>query len=168
LNTAPSPAFRRLKYLLLFATLLLVIGLTSPLMTLSKFVLLNQSFSVLSGTIDLFKGGHLFLFLIIAGFSIVLPAFKIVLLMRLLTPQGRDIQALKRVLHLLHDYGRWAMLDVMVVAVLVVTVKLGAIASIEIHYGLYVFGVATLLIMLITHFVSRLYKAEEYVDNQFN
>ena len=50
----------------------------------------------------------------------------------------------------MHDYGRWAMLDVMVVAMLIVTVKLGAIASIQIHPGLYVFGAAVLLIMLIT------------------
>ena len=53
-------------------------------------------------------------------------------------------------LNLMHDYGRWAMLDVMVVAMLIVTVKLGAIASIQIHPGLYVFGAAVLLIMLIT------------------
>ena len=50
----------------------------------------------------------------------------------------------------MHDYGRWAMLDVMVVAILIVTVKLGAIASIQIHAGLYIFGTAVLLIMLIT------------------
>lgn len=50
----------------------------------------------------------------------------------------------------MHDYGRWAMLDVMVVAILIVTVKLGALASIQIHYGLYIFGFAVLLIMFIT------------------
>ena len=56
----------------------------------------------------------------------------------------------------MHEYGRWAMLDVMVVAVLIVTVKLGAIASIQVHYGLYVFGAAVMLIMLITHRVVKL------------
>ena len=58
----------------------------------------------------------------------------------------------------MHDYGRWAMLDVMVVAMLIVSVKLGAIASIQIHAGLYVFGGAVLLIMLITQQVVRLYE----------
>lgn len=56
----------------------------------------------------------------------------------------------------MHDYGRWAMLDVLVVAVLIVTVKLGMIASIEIHWGFYVFASAVLLIMLLTHRVARL------------
>ena len=61
----------------------------------------------------------------------------------------------------MHDYGRWAMLDVMVVAILIVTVKLGAIASIQIHVGLYIFGVAVLLIMFITHQVVSLHTNEK-------
>lgn len=148
----------RLRYLLYFATLLLIVGISSPLMTLSKFVLLSQSFSVLSGSFELLQSGHFFLFIIIAGFSIVLPAMKLLVLRRLLSPQKSNSVELKRILHLMHDYGRWAMLDVMVVAVLVVTVKLGAIASIEIHYGLYIFGAATLLIMLITQAVVGIYE----------
>ncbi|MCG7946062.1 MAG: paraquat-inducible protein A, partial [Candidatus Thiodiazotropha taylori] len=51
----------------------------------------------------------------------------------------------------MHDFGRWAMLDVMVVAVMIVTVKLGVVAEVEIHSGLYLFGAAVLLIMYITH-----------------
>ena len=74
----------------------------------------------------------------------------------LLMTDRTDNSKTKRYLHLMHDYGRWAMLDVMVVAVLIVTVKLGAIASIKVHLGLYVFGAAALLIMLITHKVVHL------------
>ncbi|MBL6999233.1 MAG: paraquat-inducible protein A, partial [Gammaproteobacteria bacterium] len=48
------------------------------------------------------------------------------------------------------------MLDVMVVAILIVTVKLGTIASVEIHYGLYLFAAAVLLIMFITQRVVTL------------
>ncbi len=42
------------------------------------------------------------------------------------------------------------MLDVFVVAILVVTVKLGAVANVEMHYGLYFFAAAVLLTMFIT------------------
>jgi paraquat-inducible protein A len=62
----------------------------------------------------------------------------------------------------MHEYGRWAMLDVMVVAVLIVTVKLGALASIEIHNGLYIFGLAVVLIMFITQQVVN------YIDSNIN
>lgn len=153
----------RLRYLLYFATLLLIIGISSPMMTLSKFMLLNQSFSVLSGSLELLLAGHIFLFIVIAGFSIVLPAMKLLVLRRLLSPEKSNSEVLKRLLRLMHDYGRWAMLDVMVVAVLVVTVKLGAIASIEIHYGLYIFGAATLLIMLITQAVVHIYDQSRHI-----
>jgi paraquat-inducible protein A len=52
------------------------------------------------------------------------------------------------------------MLDVMVVAMLIVTVKLGAIASIQIHPGLYVFGAAVLLIMLTTQLAVSTLRAQ--------
>lgn len=81
---------------------------------------------------------------------------KIGVLFKLLTEKTIDNPKIEYYLHLMHEYGRWAMLDVMVVAVLIVTVKLGAIASVEVHYGLFVFGAAVLLIMFITNKVVRL------------
>ena len=42
------------------------------------------------------------------------------------------------------------MLDVFVVAVLVVAVKLGAIASVEMRFGLYSFATAVVLTMYVT------------------
>jgi len=50
----------------------------------------------------------------------------------------------------MHLYGKWSMLDVFVVAVLVVSVKLGAIASVEMRYGLYAFAAAVILTMYVT------------------
>jgi paraquat-inducible protein A len=48
------------------------------------------------------------------------------------------------------------MLDVFVVAVLIVTVKLGALADIEIEPGMYFFTAAVVLLMLITSVMVRL------------
>ena len=85
---------------------------------------------------------------------------KIILLFNLLHPNTTEPARRKKLLHLMHEYGRWAMLDVMVVAVLIVTVKLGALASIEIHPGLYIFGLAVLLIMYITQQVVSLLEGQ--------
>jgi paraquat-inducible protein A len=126
------------------------------MITLSKFIIVKNSFSVISGVLELLQNGQLLLFLIVTGFSILLPILKIALLFLLLTKLDSGTKNLKRTLHLMHEYGRWAMLDVMVVAILIVTVKLGAVASIQVHYGLYVFGSSVLLIMLITHRVVKL------------
>ena len=56
----------------------------------------------------------------------------------------------------MHLYGKWSMLDVFVVAVLVVAVKLGTLASVEMRYGLYFFSAAVLLTMFVTARVVRL------------
>lgn len=150
-----------LRWLLLFTSILLLAGFFIPMLTLTKLIVVSHSFSIVTGVWQLLQEGHLFLFVVVAGFSVVLPIVKIVLLFNLLHPNTTAPGRRKKLLHLMHDYGRWAMLDVMVVAVLIVTVKLGALASIEIHPGLYIFGTAVLLIMFVTQQVVSLLESED-------
>ena len=142
--------------LLTLTTGLLIAGLVMPMLTITKLVFFSDSFSVIQGVYELFLSGHFILFVLVAGFSIVLPMLKIGVLFKLVSVGSNHSKNIDRLLHLMHEYGRWAMLDVMVVAILIVTVKLGAIASIEVHSGLYVFGLAVLLIMFITNRVVKL------------
>jgi paraquat-inducible protein A len=145
-----------LRWLLVVSTLLLITGFFTPMLTLTKFMLFSNSFSIMTGIWQLLLDGKIFLFILITCFSIILPLAKIILLFNLLCPKITHPDRWKKQLNLMHDYGRWAMLDVMVVAILIVTVKLGAIASIKVHIGLYVFGLAVLLIMFITQQVVSL------------
>ena len=147
---------RRIRWLLFLALVLFLAGIALPMMTISKFIVVTSTFSVLSGVMELLRNGNYFLFVIVAAFSLVLPLLKLGVLWRIVSRHRPAGKQLSGYLHLMHRYGRWAMLDVMVVAVLIMTVKLGAIASIEVHYGLYVFGAAVLIIMLITGYVVRL------------
>ena len=142
-----------LMVLLIVAASLLIAGFMTPMMTITKLVFFSDSFSLLRGIYELFQSGHYFLFILVGGFSVVLPILKILLLFRVITYGAIESEKVNKLVHLMHEYGRWAMLDVMVVAILLVTVKLGAIASIEIHAGLYFFGLAVLLIMFITNMV---------------
>jgi paraquat-inducible protein A len=64
--------------------------------------------------------------------------------------------AIDRYIKIMHDYGRWAMLDVMVVAVLIVASKLSVLASVDVHIGLYIFGLSVILVMLLTQRASTL------------
>jgi paraquat-inducible protein A len=152
----PENSARPLRWLLMLAAVFFTMGIFFPMITLSKFIIIENSFSVLSGVVELFNNGQFPVFIVVAGFSIILPVMKILVLFKLLSSSTRQNPKTRRYLHLMHEYGRWAMLDVMVVAVLIVTVKLGTIASIQVHFGLYVFGASVLLIMLITHRVVRL------------
>ena len=156
----PEATSRKLRLTLLCATILLMVGLVAPMMTISKFILVTTSFSLLSGVLELLYNGQFLLFLVVTGFSIILPMFKISVLFMLMSRQMQQSHKLNRYLHLMHEYGRWAMLDVMVVAILIVAVKLGAIVSVEIHYGLFVFGAAVLLIMLVTRSVVHYTNAD--------
>lgn len=146
---------RRLRALLLCASILLIIGLLSPVMTLRKFITHN-TFSILSGVIALLKDGQIFLFIIITCFSLVLPILKLYVLHRILWKTTDE--KTKKYLHLMHLYGRWSMLDVFIVAVLVVSVKLSILASVEMRFGLYVFCAAVLLTMYITERAVKLLK----------
>ncbi|MET0103190.1 MAG: paraquat-inducible protein A [Sedimenticola sp.] len=153
-----------LNFLLICAGLLLYIGLTAPMITIEKFIFISNSFSVTSGVMELYRNGETMLFLIIGIFSVVLPILKLLLFM-LINLLEKQSQRMKRYLHLMHDYGRWSMLDVFVVAVMVVSVKLDAIAKVYVHSGLYAFGAAVILTMLVTAWVVRLsYKMESAVE----
>lgn len=139
-----------LKIMLLLILGLLAAGLISPIITLKKFYVIENTFSVYSGVIQLLREDHIFLFILITGFSIVLPVLKIAVLFFLLSVKQRHSGHFEKFLYWMHVFGKWSMLDVFVVAILVVSVKLGAIASVEMQYGLYIFATAVVLTMLVT------------------
>ncbi len=169
-NSLQEVSSLRLNLLLIglvIASGFFILGVFLPMITISKFFIVKNSFSVASGLLQLLQDGHFLLFLVVGGFSVLLPIMKIYVLFKLLNDSGTNNHQVERYLHLMHEYGRWAMLDVMVVAVLIVTVKLGAIASIQVHLGLYVFGGAVLLIMIITSQTVRI-RNHNYLTPQPN
>lgn len=157
----PHRKLLQLRWLLVISSALLLAGLFLPMLTISQFVVIRNEFSVISGISELWKAGQYVLFVVIGCFSVVVPLAKVALLFKLLQSDNKPHPIKMKLLRLMHDYGRWAMLDVMVVAMLIVTVKMGAIASIQIHPGLYVFGAAVLLIMLTTQSTVRLLENQQ-------
>ena len=147
---------KRLRVLLCLTSALLLVGLMAPIITLTKFVIVNNTFSVLSGVVELLIDGQIFLFAVITSFSIVFPILKITLLFLFLRTKPLRNGQFERSLKFMHDYGKWSMLDVFVVALLVVAVKLGALASVEMRYGLYAFFCAVVLTMYITKRVAKM------------
>ncbi len=145
-----------LKILLTLTLVFLITGFITPLLSLKKFILIENTFSILSGTLQLLSEGQYFLFILIFGFSIVIPLLKIAVLFKLFFSRDIEKSVRHKFLHWMHLYGKWSMLDVFVVSVLVVTVKLGAIASVEIRYGLYFFCAAILLTMILTARIVQL------------
>jgi paraquat-inducible protein A len=145
------------KFQFIVAVILLLLGASLPLLTISKFVVVSTTYSLLSLIFSLLSSGQVTLFIIVSLFSICLPIAKMVCLYKVIFSTD-DIHSptMIRYIQLMHDYGRWAMLDVMVVAILIVASKLSVIAYVEVHIGLYLFGVSVIMIMLLTNRVSNL------------
>lgn len=152
---------RRLRWLLLFIAALMAVGMVAPIITLEKLIFIENTFSIWSGVVQLLVDGQWLLFVVISLFSIGLPLFKLVTLWLILTPGHRDWTRYNRLLELMHEYGKWSMLDVFVVAVLVVAVKLGALADVTMRPGLYAFAAGVLLTMIVT---ARVVRLAEQVD----
>ena len=142
--------------LLIVTLLFFIAGISMPILTISRLWILTDEVSVISGLWQLLEDQQYFIFLLIFVFSIVLPVVKLYYLFMLSTKNTIHTQSYSRYLHLMHRYGRWSMLDVFVVAVLIVTVKLGALADIAIEPGMYFFTAAIVLLMLITSLMVSL------------
>jgi paraquat-inducible protein A len=159
------------RYLMLafiVAVVLFVSGLFLPMLTITKLLMLENTISVASSVYQLLISGSWGLFLLIFGFSVVLPALKLRLIYALISANGVVNEKTQKWLRIMHDYGRWGMLDVFVVAVILVSVKLGALASVEVHSGLYLFGSAVLFMMILTHHLSTIYGNVEIVSQGQN
>jgi len=157
--TPPVPARRDsaelalINVALVVALICFLLGIWAPMLTVTKWIWISNTLSVLSAIEQLAVEGEWFLVVIITLFSVVVPSGKLVLLFYVWNQA--DTRLGRRLLHWLHAAGKWSMLDVFVVAVLVASIKLRALASLELHYGLYVFALAVLLIMFITHWIVR-------------
>ena len=141
--------------ILIFAsTALLVAGLRLPILTVHKLWETN-TFSVLSGIINLWNGKLYFLAAVIFFFSIVFPIVKLAALVMIWFVRMADRHR-KWSLHCLALLGKWSMLDVFVTAILIVSVKLGSLASAKAEKGVYYFALSILLAMVVTSFENEL------------
>ena len=141
--------------LLLAALILLIIGLQAPILTLEKFYLFSNTVSLWSALRQLLAEGEWGLVALIGGFSVLFPILKILLLLAIWNLEAATTARHRQHLEWLATYSRWSMLDVFVVALLVVSVKLGALAQARVEYGIYVFAASVVLTMLIAAWIGR-------------
>lgn len=105
--------------------------------------------SIWSGTVALLAEGHLFVGLAVLLFSIIAPVTKLGLIFALCIGQ-RFIASRHRAraYRLIEFIGRWGMVDVLLVALLVAIVKLGDLVEVTPGMGVIVFGTVVILSLL--------------------
>ena len=133
---------------------LFVCGVIAPMLTLEKFVLFSNTFSIITGITTLLEEGKIFLFIIITLFSLILPTAKLIVIFLVLRQKTKA--QLQRYLQLMHMYGKWSMLDVFVVGIMVVIIKIEGMIKVDLHYGFYIFTSAVIMTMVMTTLVSWL------------
>ena len=140
--------------LLLCAVGLLLYGLQAPILTLEKFYLFSNTVSLLSALQTLAQEAEWGLFALIGSFSVVFPLLKILMLILVWNLDPAFGARHRRHLRWLATYGKWSMLDVFVVALLVVSVKLGSLAEVRVEAGIYAFASSVVLTMLLSAWIA--------------
>ena len=140
--------------LIIASAVLLFIGLHLPVLTVRKLWERN-TFSIISGITNLWESKNYFLSVIIFFFSVIIPIVKLATLFVIWFVRLRNHQR-KWLLCGLGLLGKWSMLDVFVTAIIIVSIKLGALASAKAEIGIYYFGISILLAMLATNLQSNL------------
>lgn len=136
--------------LLIAAAILYIPANVFPVMTVT-YVGKSQSDTILSGVTHLIESGMWPLAAILFFASVTVPVLKLVVLSYLLLsvhykslwrPQDRT-----RLYRLTEIVGRWSMVDIFVVAILVALVRIGNFATIEPGIGAMAFGAVVVLTM---------------------
>jgi paraquat-inducible protein A len=136
--------------LLIAAIILYVPANLLPMMKTSS-LFGSQSDTIMSGVVYFWTSGSWYLALIIFFASIMVPLLKMIALVVLLVSvqrrSGWQRGQRARLYRLVEFVGRWSMLDIYVVAVIVALVQLKALATIDAGPGAIAFGAVVVLTM---------------------
>lgn len=141
------------------SAVMLGVGLYLPVLTVRKLWEKN-TFSIWTGIVNMWETGDYFLSSVIFFFSIVFPIAKLGILFVTWFMRLKD-ENRKQLLGFLGFLGKWSMLDVFVTAVMMVWLKLGALADAEAEEGIYYFTVSILMAMAVTSLQLKLAKVKE-------
>lgn len=141
---------------MMVALAVLVAAWFLPTMTVEKVPWIwSTKFSIWRVVQGLYGDGEYFIFAIIVLFSMVFPVLKIVAGLWVWARVDALATGARRAMGLVGVLGKWSMLDVFVVALLVAAIQVSIITNVAIHAGIYVFTGAVLVSMALLHLLER-------------
>ncbi|GBF28261.1 hypothetical protein MnTg02_03325 [bacterium MnTg02] len=157
LNQSKGVAARSflLGLLIVAASTCFVLGITLPVLKLTRLYVWTVTFSIVSVIWALSRDGEFVLGAILLLFSIIFPMLKLLYLLALyavpMQHNTKRTEALKRLSWL----GKWSMLDVLVLALMIFYVKSSGIADAASLPGIYFFTASVILAMIATAQIHR-------------
>jgi len=136
---------------LIAATIALFPANLYPIMTVSQ-VDTSYTDTIISGIVQLAQNGMLPIAIVVFIASVAVPVFKIIGIAALLVIVQRGGAVNKKQATFMYRFidiiGRWSMLDLFVISILVSLVSFGQFASIEVNLGATFFGAVVVLTLL--------------------
>ncbi|WP_437882139.1 paraquat-inducible protein A [Pseudomonas sp. LRF_L74] len=137
--------------LLITAAILYIPANMLPIMTVN-FLGNGSPSTIMSGVLELIHADMLPIALVVFVASILVPTFKLIGVATLLysVQRRQPMSAQQRILmfRFIEWIGRWSMLDIFVIAILVAVVNFGNLASIQANLGAAAFASVVILTML--------------------
>ena len=130
------------------ASVSLALGVSLPIIKLTKFVFFTYEHSLISTVNALIRSGQIFLGITVLVFSIILPVTKLLYLLLLSTLPQRELRRLARQLRALEWLGKWSMHDVLVLSLSIFFIKSQGVYDAKSLTGVYFFTAAVLFMIL--------------------
>lgn len=130
------------------AAVCLALGISLPIIRLTKYVFWSTEHSLLSTVSVLIHDGQSFLGGTVLIFSIVLPILKLLYLLLISTLPALELKRQNRRLRALEWLGKWSMHDVLVLALTIFFIKAQGIYDAASLSGVYFFTAAVVLMIL--------------------
>tara|TARA_R110000868_G_scaffold8205_7_gene42733 strand:- start:42155 stop:43372 length:1218 start_codon:yes stop_codon:yes gene_type:complete len=138
------------------------IGIFAPLVTLTALWVFSNTVSMTGGMVQLFNTGNYFIFGLILIFSFIFPIVKMIAILFCWFLSDWQTKTVRKILWIAENIGRWSMLDVLVVALMVIIVRLGVAGTVSVQWGVYVFSGSIILMLLVSarfhYLVKRLWR----------
>lgn len=154
--STPARSTAAVPVLLVAATLLFLSGIFFPFFHVAKLWVFHEAVSVVGGIITLFQEGEYFLFAVLTLFTLVFPMAKLGLLALIWLERENDLARMRQLHGWVAALGKWSMLDVFVVGILIVTMKAAGLAKIQVGLGLYLFTFSVVATQLASSWIDRL------------
>ncbi len=140
--------------LTLMSITLYTIGLFAPLYRSERFVFWIKEVSLWGTIVELWQMKEYYLSILIFSFTLLFPISKYMIIVLSLIKKRllmRDA--------LIAEIGRWSMIDVFIVALLLISFKFDSgIISIKVKVGLVLFSIAIMLSMVVVYLLRNYFK----------
>ncbi len=145
---------RLIPWALAAAAGLLAAGLSLPVLRVDKFFIFSDRFSIIDSLLALVRSEEYFLFTVIFAFAVVFPVTKLFYAARLWAAIDVDDLRFTRTLGIIDTLGKWSMLDVLLLAIAVASIKMSVVGDAHTNPGLYLFCGAIIASMGSLHWLK--------------